>query len=763
MKKEQFYEELLAEAITPGGSISKKVKDLFADKSGVDIPDSKKKPKKNLPEGFRQSEITKVNSEVTIPEFTIQTYTPGSDLAAATQKNQVIYARDGNDTLIGFNPFDNKPGHLQIDILIGDLPIIQPPNPRDWTDRFILGDSKQPYYIDGGFNDFAIILDFNSSQDIIQLHGSKQDYQLAESFLGTEIYYQPKKGTAEFIGFLPFVYDLSLKGNYFQYQGKGNTPSKKPAVKQAKQLGTTGFDLTASVVVDTFGNVYTAGGTSGSLGGANKGERDALVVQYDSDGNQKWIKQFGSSKGETAYGMATDNQGNIYLTGVTAGNLAEPRQSASTDAWIAKYDSNGNQLWIDQFGTDIINQSFDIDVDDNGNVYVTGLTVKAEEPGGTFPAKDNYWITKYDTNGTRKWFKEFQGPVNPNSFNFDEAYGISVTGDGNIYTSGWTLGDLGGKNAGLYDAWVGKNDTNGNQEWVRQFGTSTYEFSWDVDTDTQGNAYAVGWTLGDLGGKNAGSYDAWLVKYDTNGNQQWLKQFGSSGDDEAFGVETDLDGNIYVVGYTDKSLKGTNAGSFDAWVVKYDSNGNQKWVQQFGTPELDQALGVTVDDITGSLYVTGVTQGSFGDTPAGTADSWVAKLDTATGSLQDFTGTADGKPSGKTITGTSGDDRIISGKGRDIITGGGGSDIFVYKSYKDGGDTITDFAAANDLIDLSLIFASPNYRSTDAFDDYVQLIQLGSNTEVQINPVGDARDTFRTLVTLENVTVANLSASNFIV
>jgi len=762
--KNKFYEQLLAESIKPGGSVTKKIQDLFSGKSGVEIPESKKKPKKALPEGFRESEVTRVSNEVTIPEFTLQVYTPGSDLAAATAKNQIIYARDGNDTLVGLDPFDNKPGQVQIDIFIGDLPILQPPNPRDWSDRFILGDAKQPYYVDGGFNDFGLILDFNSSQDIIQLHGSKQDYQLAESALGTEIYFQPKKGTAEFIGFLPFVYDLDLKGNYFQYQGKGNTPPKKAVVDKAEQLGSTRFDITASVVADVFGNVYTGGQTSGSLGGTNAGATDALLVKYDSDGNQKFIKQFGTSSADTVYGMATDNQGNVYLTGITAGNLAEPKQGTSTDAWVAKYDRNGNRVWIDQFGTDIINQSFDIDVDDNGNVYVSGITVKSGEPGGTLPATDDYWITKYDTNGNRQWFKEFDSTsTNPNDLDFDESYGVAVTGDGKVYASGWTLGNLGGTNAGFYDAWVGKYDTNGNQEWVRQFGTSTYEFSWDVDTDTQGNAYAVGWTLGDLGGKNAGQYDAWLVKYDGDGNQKWIRQFGTSGDDEAFGVETDLDGNIYVVGYTNNDLVKKNAGSFDAWVVKYDSNGNQKWAQQFGTPDFDQALGVTVDNVTGSLYVTGSTNSSFGDTPAGSVDSWVAKLDVESGTLQSFTGTANGKPSGKTLTGTSGDDRIISGKGRDIITGAGGSDIFVYKSYKDGGDTITDFAASNDLIDLSPIFASPNYRSTTPFNDYIQLIQLGSDTAVQINSVGDARDTFGTLVTLENVTATNLNASNFIV
>lgn len=756
----QFTERVITETIRPGGNTTTLVRDLFAGRSGVDIPPSAANPPTPLPEGFQQSQVARVNSEVSIPSFSLQTYTPGSDLAAGLQKNQVIYGRDGNDTLLGFDPFDNNPGNLQIDLFIGDIPILQPPNPRDWRDTFVLGDSKQPYYTDGGFNDFGIILDFNSSQDIIQLSGTRLDYRLAQSSLGTEIYYLPGRGESEFIGFLPFVYDLRLTGNYFQFEGLGSAPPSTAVIREAEQLGSPRFDITVGSATDPSGNVYTAGGTSASLGGSNAGATDGLLVKYDSDGNQKWIRQLGSSVADTAYAVTTDNAGNVFLTGVTAGNLAGTRQSSSTDAWIAKYDTNGNQQWVRQFGTDIINQAFDIETDDTGNVYVTGLTVKGEGGSG-IPATDDYWVTKYDTNGNRIFFREFGSTVNPNGFNFDEAYGLAVNGDGSSYVSGWTLGNLGGTNAGLYDAFVAKQDTNGNQVWVRQFGTPTYEFSWDADSDTQGNVYATGWTLGNLGGTNAGQYDAWLVKYDTNGNQQWIRQFGGSGDDEAFGVQTGLDGSVYVTGYTDGSLEGSNAGSFDAWVAKYDSSGNRSWIQQFGTRDSDLGLGITIDDVSGSLYVTGTTESSLGAANAGTIDSWVAKLNAATGAIQNFAGTATGVPAGGTITGTSGNDRLVSSQGRDIITGAGGNDIFVYQSYTAGGDTITDFSRG-DLIDVSGIFASPNYSSTTPFTEYIRVVPLGSSTAVQINPVGDSRDIFRTLVTLENFT-ASLTASDFVV
>ncbi|MEW6493979.1 MAG: SBBP repeat-containing protein [Cyanobacteriota bacterium] len=563
--------------------------------------------------------------------FELQTYTPNSDIAAGFQQSQIIWGRSGNDTLLGVQPTTASPGHLQIDTFVGDF-AIDDPTFRQWSDTFILGDSTQSYYDNGnplifGVNDFAFITDFNPAQDFIQLHGTANDYQLVNVGLGEALFQQNEFGV-DLIGFIGGNSGLSLESNYFQF--KGYAPPE-PVLPQIQQLGSSGFDLTPTTTTDPNGNVYVAGGTTGTLGEANNEEsRDALVAKYDSLGNLLWTKQLGTSSADTIYGIATDNQGNFYVTGFTEGDLAAPKQAEVSDTWLAKYDSDGNELWIQQFGEASISQGFSIDVDDDSNVYLSGITVKPAPEIAT----DDLWVTKYDTNGNRQWFTEVGSSA------FDESYAVTVSNDGSVYAAGWSLGDFAQENAGAYDGVLAKLDNDGQVEWTKQFGTADYEWTWGVDTDSQGNVYATGWTLGSLGGENAGSYDVFLTKYDPQGNQVWIQQFGTAGDDEAFRINIDSNDNIFLTGYTDNSLGGTNAGSYDAWVAKYDTDGNQGWITQFGTPELDHGLGITSDKAGGNIYVTGVTGGSLGATNAGSFDSWVAKIDSASGILENFSGTS---------------------------------------------------------------------------------------------------------------------------
>jgi len=96
-----------------------------------------------------------------------------------------------------------------------------------------------------------------------------------------------------------------------------------------------------------------------------------------------------------------------------------------------------------------------------------------------------------------------------------------------------------------------------------------------VTTDSSGNIYVTGKTGGGLDGNtSSGGYDIFLVKYNSSGTKQWTKQLGTSSSDSGNGVTTDSSGNIYVTGYTNGGLDGnTNSGSYDIFIVKYNSSG----------------------------------------------------------------------------------------------------------------------------------------------------------------------------------------------
>jgi hypothetical protein len=369
------------------------------------------------------------------------------------------------------------------------------------------------------------------------------------------------------------------------------------------------------------------------------GSFDAFVAKYDASGNQLWTTQFGSSGEDYALGISSDSSGNIYVTGGTTGSLPSYSNLGSFDAFVAKYDVRGNQLWVKQFGTSGEDSANGISTDSSGNIYVTGNTTGSLLGYGNLGSKDAF-IAKYDASGNQLWVKQF------GSSGEDSALGISTDSSGNVYVTGETAGSLPGySNLGSKDAFVAKYDASGNQLWVKQFGSSGEDSARGISTDSSGNIYVTGVTAGSLPGySNLGSNDAFVTKYDASGNQLWVKQFGTSGDDNATGISTNSNGNVYVTGFTDGSLPGnSNLGSNDAFVVGFDGNGN---LLDTSNPLPSITLAVSpnsvTEDGTNNLVYTFTRTGpianaltvTYGIT--GTADS------------SDYTGVTPG--AGKTIT-----------------------------------------------------------------------------------------------------------------
>ena len=390
----------------------------------------------------------------------------------------------------------------------------------------------------------------------------------------------------------------------------------------AWQFGSPGQDAANSITTNSSGNIYIAGETLGSLpGNTNVGSQDAYIAKYDSSGNQIWIKQFGTSEDDSAQSVATDNTGNVYITGYTSGSLPGNSSAGSGDAFLAKYDGSGNQTFMKQFGSSGFDSAQGVAIDSSGNVYIAGYT-GGTLLGGSSAGGGDAFLTKYDSSGNQTFIKQF------GSSGQDSVQSVTTDSSGNVYVTGYTSGNLpGNTKVGIQDAFLAKYDGSGNQTFMKQFGSPGQDYGRSVTTDSSGNVYVTGSTAGSLpGNTKAGSYDAFLAKYDNSGNQTFIKQFGSSEQDYGQGVATDSSGNVYIAGYTSGSLPGNNSAIVDdAFLAKYDSSGNRTFIKQFGSSGSDTVDGVAIDN-SSNVYIVGYTDDTLpGNTNSGNGDAFLAK------------------------------------------------------------------------------------------------------------------------------------------
>ena len=401
-------------------------------------------------------------------------------------------------------------------------------------------------------------------------------------------------------------------------------PAQTQTLSWKRQLGTSGYDVSYGVATDSNGNVYISGYTDGSVDGANQGSLDAWVAKYNTSGTLLWKRQLGTSANDVSYGVATDSNGDVYISGDTDGSIDGSNQGL-TDAWVAKYNSSGVLIGKRQLGTSTNDMSRGVATDSKGNFYISGFT--AGSLGSTNQGPWDAWVAKYNSSGTLVWKRQLGTSVD------DVSKGVATDGDGNVYISGFTQGSLagafqGGGLEGTYDAWVAKYNSSGTLVWKRQLGTSSTDTSNGVATDSSGNVYISGQSYGSLGGSNQGLGDAWVAKYNSSGTLLWKRQLGTSSQDASNSVATDSNGNVYMSGFTTDSLEGANQGSFDAWVAKYNSNGALLWKLKLGTPSPDASNGVATDR-NGNVYMSGDTAGSLGGDyqggSQGSTDAWVVK------------------------------------------------------------------------------------------------------------------------------------------
>ena len=254
--------------------------------------------------------------------------------------------------------------------------------------------------------------------------------------------------------------------------------------------------------------------------------------------------------------------------------------SQFVEEWVARYNGLGN-------GGDTPRT---IAVDDSSNVYVSGDSYGVG-------SNSDYAVVKYNSEGNQQWVAIYNGPGNHE----DRPFSMTLDDSGNVYVTGSSLGS-----GTQYDFATVKYSAAGVEQWVSRYDgpDSEQDRANAITADGSGNVYVTGYSYG-----NSTNLDYATVKYYSSGTQAWVARYNGPADtaDGSNSIAIDDSGNVYVTGYS----VGTN-GSYDFATVKYDSLGQQQWINRYdgiGNSE-DRAVSIAVDD-SGFIYVTGR---SYGDT-----------------------------------------------------------------------------------------------------------------------------------------------------
>ncbi len=330
------------------------------------------------------------------------------------------------------------------------------------------------------------------------------------------------------------------------------------------------------VAVDANGNVIVTGSVS-------QGDTTVIRTQkYDSNGKLIWEKDYQKKNIATNVGeaVAVDSDGNIYVGGIVgAGFTSSELSSLFTNYIILKYDANGNLLWHKEYDKHFADLLRDIAVDNNGNVYATGVTIQVDLQGGK-PTNLNFWTIKvngvtgsiiaedeYDRGGT------------------DAAFGLDVR-SGNVVVVGGT------EENNVTKFVVVKYDTNLNKKWDKLYGENAA--ATDAAIFSDGSIAVSG---------NKGT-NFWTLMLNSNGNKKWDKTDGTAYNDYSLGIGIDSNENIIIGNHIVE-------GSTPKWhMIKYSKSGNLIWNKTYDIDGAIRSIAVYGNDIIAGGYriVGGVNQ-----------------------------------------------------------------------------------------------------------------------------------------------------------
>ncbi len=354
-----------------------------------------------------------------------------------------------------------------------------------------------------------------------------------------------------------------------------------------------------------------------------------------------WARTWGGVDSETAYAVAPDNYGNIYVLSYFWGTSDfdpgpgsdEYTPVAQSDAALSKYDSSGNYIWTRVWGGDGGDYVSRLAITDAGDIVISGsFNGTADfDPGPgveehTSESTSDSYLLKLNSAGNFMWVDVWGGP------SFDSANDLALDSTGNIYVSHQfrALSDFDPgpgvdehTSGGSYDAALTKFGPDGSYIWGKSWGAADADLSNVICLDKSGDVYVAGWFEGtvdfDPGVPVAehtsnDAEDIFLSKFDSDGVFQWVATWGGVDSDKVYGLRSDNFDGIYICGYIYNTVdfdpgpgvaEQTSSGLKDPFLSKLNTAGEYQWARVWGGSTGSEYTYQLAIDSAANVYIAG--------------------------------------------------------------------------------------------------------------------------------------------------------------
>lgn len=310
-----------------------------------------------------------------------------------------------------------------------------------------------------------------------------------------------------------------------------------------------------------------------------------------------------------ATGIIQTYEGGYAIAGQVAENRTNTmnyktnyrKTAGSSDGWIIKTDAQGKEIWnrpIVGRASDSISSFL---AEDDGGFVLAGWT-------DTGSSQSDGWLVKVNATGDQVWARSFP------CADIDLISSVKKCPDGGYILAGWAtfVDDR------YQDAWLLKTSGEGNPIWSRNYGNSKSDIVKSVEIGKDGGFLLAGQSINPVNN----SYDGWVLKTDSHGEQVWQVFLGGSGEDCFYSIKNTIDGEIILAGSTFAS----SAADADGWLVKLDQNGRKLFERTFNT-----TIGDRFNDIQATTDGGYIVAGHNGTRDSSNfpviEDAWVLKTD----------------------------------------------------------------------------------------------------------------------------------------